>query len=74
MLKIWSVIGEGSYIDGTYISSVSIEDLGLSGKPFIEVRLGVKPDALNVGGLNIFGEQFGNYPQPIILKVHFVRS
>ena len=37
-----------------------------------DVRLGVKSDAVNVGGLNIFGEQFGNYPQPIVLKVNFV--
>lgn len=72
MLKIWSVTEEGSYIDGKFISSVSINELGLSKKPFIDVRLGVKPDAVNVGGLNIFGEQFGNYPQPIVLKVNFI--
>lgn len=72
MLKIWSVTADGSYIDGKYISSVHIEDLHLNEKPFIEVRLGVKPDAINVGGLNLFGEHFGNYPQPIVLKVNFV--
>jgi predicted transcriptional regulator len=72
MLKIWSVTEDGSYIDGTCIGTVSIEDLKLSEKPFIEVRLGVKPDAINVGGINIFGEHFGNYPQPIVLKVNYV--
>jgi predicted transcriptional regulator len=60
-----------SYIDGKNISSVQIQDLRLVQKPYIEVRLGVKPDTLNVGGLNIFGEKFGNYPQPIVLKVNF---
>ena len=72
MLKIWSVTEDGSYIDGKCISSVSIDDLDLSKHSFIDVRLGVKPDAVNVGGLNIFGEQFGNYPQPIVLKVNYV--
>lgn len=72
LLKIWSVTEQKSYIDGKQISSVCIEDLHLSEKPFIEVRLGIKVDALNVGGLNIFGEQFGNYPQPIVLTVNFV--
>jgi predicted transcriptional regulator len=72
MLKIWSVTEDSSYIDGKQISSVCIEDLDLSKKPFIDVRLGVKADALNVGGLNIFGEQFGNYPQPFVLNVNFV--
>ncbi len=73
MLKVWSITKEGSYIDGKAISPISIEDLELNKKPFIDVRLGVKPDAVNVGGLNIFGEQFGNYPQPIVLKVNFVQ-
>jgi predicted transcriptional regulator len=70
-LKIWSVTQDCSYIDGKNISSVQIQDLLLAEKPYIEVRLGIKPDALNVGGLNIFGEKFGNYPQPIVLKVDF---
>ncbi|BCL79120.1 transcriptional regulator [Ktedonobacteria bacterium brp13] len=73
MLKIWSVTEDSSYIDGKLISSVCIDDLHINQKPFIDVRLGIKPDALNVGGLNIFGEQFGNYPQPIVLNVNFVQ-
>ena len=72
LLKRWSVAQDGSYIDGRMISSVQIQDLRLDEKPFIEVRLGVKQDAQNVGGMNIFGEKFGNYPQPIVLKVDFV--
>ncbi|HLZ57604.1 MAG TPA: helix-turn-helix domain-containing protein [Ktedonosporobacter sp.] len=71
LLKIWSVNHEGSYIDGKNISNVQIQDLRLADKPFIEIRLGVKADARNVGGLNLFGEKFGNYPQPIVLKVNF---
>ena len=71
LLKIWSVNGDGSYIDGKDISAVQIQDLHLKEKPYIDVRLGVKPNAQHVGGLNIFGEKFGNYPQPIVLKVNF---
>ncbi len=74
LLKRWSVAHDGSYIDGRMMSHVRIEDLRLEDKPFIEVRLGVKPDAQNVGGMNLFGEKFGNYPQPIVLKVDFVHS
>jgi len=71
LLKIWSVTKDGSYIDGKNISSVQIQDLHLKEKPYVEVRLGVKANAQHVGGLNIFGEKFGNYPQPIVLKVNF---
>ncbi|GCE24281.1 ArsR/SmtB family transcription factor [Dictyobacter kobayashii] len=71
LLKVWSVTPEGSFIDGKNISDVQIERLKLKARPYIEVRLGVKEDAQNVGGLNIFGERFGNYPQPLVLKVTF---
>lgn len=74
LLKRWSVAHDGSYIDGRVISSVRIQDLRLDEKPFIEIRLGVKPDTQNVGGLNLFGEKFGNYPQPIVLKVDFLQQ
>lgn len=71
-LKIWSVSSDGSYIDGRMLSSVRTVDLHLDGRPYIEVRIGVKPDAQNVGGVNLFGEKFGNYPQPLVLRVDFV--
>src|SRR5947209_5594485 len=72
LLKIWSVTPQGSCIEGKDMSSIRVEDLRLAEKPFIELRNGVKPDALNVGGLNLFGEKFGNYPQSIVLKVDFM--
>ncbi len=71
-MKIWSISAESSYIDGKEISSVCIQDLHLHEKPFIEVRIGIKPDAQNVGGVNLFGEHFGNYPQSLMLKVDFL--
>lgn len=70
-LKIWSVAENGSYIDGKVISSVRLNDLHLADKTFIEVRLGVKPTAVNLGGLNLFGDKFGNYPQSMVLKVDY---
>ncbi len=70
-LKIWSVNLEGTCVDGRLVSPVCLADLKIEQKPYIEVRIGVKPDAMNVGGLNLFGEHFGNYPQPIVLRVDF---
>jgi predicted transcriptional regulator len=73
LLKIWSISSEGSYIDGKEISSVRVQDLHLEERPYIDVRIGIKPDAHNIGGVNLFGEKFGNYPQPIVLRVDFLR-
>src|SRR5699024_5956008 len=69
LLKKWSVNKNGSFIDNIKISSVTIEDLKMSQKPFISFKLGVKKDAEYKGGLNIFGKKFGNYDKNIIMKV-----
>ena len=71
LLKTWRVDQEGSFIDGRSISDVVIADLKLEQQPFIQIRIGVKPDAANVGGLNIFGREFGNHPQDIVLKLNY---
>lgn len=32
------------------------------------VRIGVKEDAANVGGVNLFGQGFGNYDQERVVR------
>jgi predicted transcriptional regulator len=71
LMKVWRVTGEGSFIDGVKVSPVLLEDLHLSDHNFISVRIGVKQEADNVGGINIFGRQFGNYPQDIVLNLNY---
>jgi predicted transcriptional regulator len=71
LLKVWQVNREGSFIDGVKCSSLTFEDLGVTEQPFIAVRIGVKPDARHAGGINIFGRHFGNYPQDLILRLHY---
>lgn len=72
LLKLWRVDGSGSYIDGEKLSSTSIEKLNLAASNHVTVRLGVKADARNVGGMNIFGRRCGNYPQDLVLRLHYV--
>ena len=69
LLKNRKINENGSFIDGTKISDVTIQQLQLNGKPFISFRIGVKDDAINIGGLNLFGNRFGNYSQGIIMSV-----
>lgn len=71
LLKIWRVSHEGAFIDGKRIGPATLADLAITASPAIRVRIGVKPDAYNVGGINIFGEKFGNYPQPIVFKAEY---
>lgn len=69
LLKVWQVNHEGSMVDGLKASDVNLRDIDLVQQRFISVRIGVKPDARNVGGINLFGRAFGNYPQDIMMRL-----
>lgn len=68
-LKTWSVTSEGSFIDSTRVGENSLHDIGLEDAPKLTVRIGIKDDAQNIGGMNIFGKGFGNYEQDIRLSL-----
>ena len=69
LLKVWQVTAAGTQVDGLKVSSMTLTDLNISRQPFIAIRVGVKPDARHVGGVNLFGAKFGNYPQDILLRL-----
>lgn len=71
LLKVWQVNKEASFVDGVRVSPIRLEDLQIKEHDFISVRIGVKPEATNIGGINIFGRKFGNYPQDIILRLDY---
>lgn len=71
LLKVWEVNEESSFVDGMQVSDVRIKDLHIAEHNLITARIGVKPDAKHVGGMNIFGRHFGNYPQDIVLSLRY---
>jgi predicted transcriptional regulator len=72
VLKRWRVTTSGSFIDGAALSGVTLADLNLSASHHIDVRIAVKPDSRNVGGLNLFGRKFGNHAQDIVMRTQYV--
>lgn len=74
LLKVWRVTNSGSYVDGIQVSKMTLSYLKLKPGDPISVRIGIKENAANVGGLNLFGSKFGNYPQDIVLRQHFKRA
>jgi len=68
-LKTWSVTGEGSYIDSTRVSDTNLDDLHLKDASKLTMDVGIKENAANIGGINIFGKKFGNYDQDIKLSL-----
>jgi predicted transcriptional regulator len=71
LLKVWTVTENGSFVDGKRISDTVLNALNIAGGSSISVRIGVKQGARHVGGINIFGRQFGNYPQDIALRLRY---
>lgn len=72
LLKRWLVSEENTCIDGLPLSDITIRDLGIEQQRVITVRIGVKDDALHVGGMNLFGASFGNYPQDLVLRLEYM--
>ena len=69
MQKRLTVCQEGTFIDGTRISDVRLDQLPLERGKGIRLRLAVEETARNVGGLTIFGKSFGNYNQDIDIQI-----
>jgi predicted transcriptional regulator len=65
----WRVTSEGTFRDGHRVSDCALDDLMLQGHRSIRVRVGVKEDARHPGGINIFGNGFGNHSQGIVLRL-----
>jgi len=74
ILKVWKVTEHGSYVDGIQVSNVTLKHLNLGQNSFISMRLGIKRDAVNIGGLNLFGRKFGNYPQDILVRLTYTTN
>lgn len=72
LLKTFSVKSDGCYIDGyPQNRSTNITSLNLSDKKWISLKIEVKEDAKHVGGLNLFGKKYGDYPQGIIMNITY---
>ena len=70
LLKTISVKSDGSYMDGKlWNEKVTLSTLNLDENPYISLLIEIKEDAEYVGGINIFGENYGDYPQGIIMSL-----
>ncbi|MFW6264801.1 MAG: ArsR/SmtB family transcription factor [Bacillota bacterium] len=69
LLKLLTINNYGVYIDGVKISNTTLDDLGLTFKSDLIFRLSVPEDAKNIGGLTIYGKNFGNYNQDIHVRL-----
>lgn len=71
LLKTWRVDKNKTTLDMEKISAVDLALLNLQNSHKLRVRIGIKPDAVHQGGVNLFGRQFGDYDQNIKMTVHY---
>jgi predicted transcriptional regulator len=70
ILKTFSVRQNGGFMDGDLVNpEVSLDRLSINDNPYISFKIEIKNNAEYIGGINIFGEKFGDYPQGIIMHM-----
>jgi predicted transcriptional regulator len=74
LLKLLCINKFGTFIDGLKISDTTLEQLQLNYKSDIALKLSIPDTAKHVGGLTIFGKNFGNYAQGINVRVVYEDS
>lgn len=71
LLKTIKIDKNGVYLDDSLINTnIKIHDVNIQNKDFIQFSIGIKQDAIHKGGINIFGKNFGDHKQHIIMKVY----
>lgn len=71
LLKLLVINHKGTFIDGLQISDVKITDFNFDFKSSIKLKLAVPETAQRIGGLTIFGKNFGNYNQNIDVRISY---
>lgn len=71
LLKTLVINHQGTFIDAIPLSSVTIDDLNLTSDSIIRFRISVPETAEHLGGLTIYGKNFGNFDQDIKLAITY---
>lgn len=70
-LKTWRISCHGTTLDGVPLSGVGLDALNLESGDYITLTIGARKLAGHAGGLNLFGKNFGDYPQDIRMCAEF---
>lgn len=71
IVKSLKITQDCVFLDETPVSTQNIKKLKLQDGNYMTLRIGIKPDAKHQGGLNLFGEHFGDYAQGLVYSVDY---
>lgn len=69
LLKKITIDNDGTWLDNELISPIKVNELELNKKDYISLKLGVKSNSHYVGGINLFGKEFGDHNQNIEIQI-----
>ena len=61
----------GTLLNGKRCSDVALDRLEMDGSEFVELTICNKPDAMYIGGFNLFGKTFGDYAQDLVMGIEY---
>ena len=71
LLKMIVINKKGTFVDGLKISDVTINQFNMDYKSTVRFKFEIEEDAKNIGGITIFGSEFGNYNQDIKVRIAY---
>ena len=71
LLKMIVINKKGTFVDGLKISDVTINQFNLDYQSTVRFKFEIEEDAKNIGGITIFGSEFGNYNQDIKVRIAY---
>lgn len=74
LLKVIHVKPDGVFMDEEKMSDVTLDQILAGIKQYWSIRFEVAADAEHVGGLSLFGKQFGNHAQDILMRIFFEKT
>ena len=71
MLKKIRIDEEGIWLDESLVSDMTIDNFQNNGT-FLSFKFGVDENSKYAGGINIFGKNFGDHNQDIMVQISFL--
>ncbi len=72
LMKILRVKKDGCFLDGEKISDVTLDQVDVEKQQWT-FRIAVLEDAEHIGGLTLFGSNFGNYDQDLRFRLYYTK-
>lgn len=71
LLKHIKVSSQGTFLENRLVSETTLQELNLDSHSSIKLTIGIDEDAMNKGGVNLFGKKFGNYEQSLEMTLTY---